>query len=673
MSLGEAVAQHGPWPEAAVLALGAGLAEALEAIHAAGVVHRDLKPSNVLLASDGPRVIDFGISVTDEGNALTQTGTVVGTPGFMSPEQLASGRQVGAASDVFSLGAVLAFAATGAGPFGSGTPHALHYRIVHEEPDLTALPPVLGTVVARCTAKDPQVRPTVAELLAELAAPALQDEAQEPFQLRSEHGWLPQPVALALQERSRPGSASPPEQPEQPDEERASGAGPAAHEAPTRSGRTLGPGPVHPPTALATPAPVPAAASVPPVPATPPPAPPVAPPAGAAADRTRRQLLVAAAALGTAGIGFTGWKLLGGAGGDTGDASPGDSPGKGSGGGDARGGKVKGGTRRWAVPEVEATASPTVVDGTAYVSAFQGLRAFDTADGKHRWTFPLEAVRTRPAVSGDTVHVVDGGRLYAVNATDGKLRWSSPFTDKQETAPVVADGTVYIGDSGGTLRALDAATGRRLWAYRFPWDGNASSTLAPVVADGTVYIGGVDGTLHAVDAATGRRRWTHPSQSGSMVSTPAAVADGTVYYSGGRGGLDAVDAASGKRRWSASEYEWSAPVVADGTVFLHEFMGDLFALDATNGKRRWTFPVRGSVHGAPAVGDGTVCFGGQEGVLYAVDAATGRERWSFDAGSKDQSDGTQIKAPPVIAGGTVYFTAADDLLLELPTLYAVAL
>jgi serine/threonine protein kinase len=293
------VAQHGPWPEAAVLALGAGLAEALEAIHAAGVVHRDLKPSNVLLASDGPRVIDFGISVTDEGSALTQTGTVVGTPGFMSPEQLASGRQVGAASDVFSLGAVLAFAATGAGPFGSGTPHALHYRIVHEEPDLTALPPLLGTVVARCTAKDPQVRPTVAELLAELAAPALQDEAREPFRLRSEHGWLPRPVALALQERIRPGSASPPEQ---PDEEPGSGADPAAHEAPTRSGRALGPGPVHPPTALATPAPVPAAASVPPVPTTPPPAPPVAPPAGAAAGRTRRQLLVAAAALGTAGI-----------------------------------------------------------------------------------------------------------------------------------------------------------------------------------------------------------------------------------------------------------------------------------------------------------------------------------------------------------------------------------
>ncbi|MEV4445347.1 serine/threonine-protein kinase [Streptomyces mirabilis] len=133
--LGDAVAAHGPWPEGPVLALGAGLAEALEAIHAAEVVHRDLKPSNILLAPDGPRVIDFGISVTGEASALTRTGVVVGTPGFMSPEQL-TGKPVGPASDVFSLGAVLAFTATGAGPFGTGSAHALSFRVVYEEPDL---------------------------------------------------------------------------------------------------------------------------------------------------------------------------------------------------------------------------------------------------------------------------------------------------------------------------------------------------------------------------------------------------------------------------------------------------------------------------------------------------------------------------------------------------------
>src|SRR5580692_117892 len=106
-SLAETVKEHGPMPAKSVLALAAGLAEGLNAIHAAGVVHRDLKPANVLLAEDGPRVIDFGISRAVEASALTHTGLVVGSPGFMSPEQ-AEGREVGQPSDIFSLGAVLA-------------------------------------------------------------------------------------------------------------------------------------------------------------------------------------------------------------------------------------------------------------------------------------------------------------------------------------------------------------------------------------------------------------------------------------------------------------------------------------------------------------------------------------------------------------------------------------
>ena len=119
-SLADAVSEHGPLPPRSVLALAAGLAEGLNAIHAAGVVHRDLKPANVLLAEDGPRVIDFGISRAVDASALTHTGLVVGSPGYMSPEQ-AEGREAGPPSDIFSLGAVLAFAATGQGPFGTGS------------------------------------------------------------------------------------------------------------------------------------------------------------------------------------------------------------------------------------------------------------------------------------------------------------------------------------------------------------------------------------------------------------------------------------------------------------------------------------------------------------------------------------------------------------------------
>ncbi|MFF7990995.1 serine/threonine-protein kinase [Kitasatospora xanthocidica] len=165
--LDQAIATHGPWPVASVRALGAGLAEALEAIHAAELVHRDLKPSNVLLAPDGPRVVDFGISVAAEATALTRTGMIVGTPGFMAPEQLL-GRPVTPATDVFALGAVLAYAATGAGPFGTGSAQALNFRIAYEEPDLSVLPQGLE-IIGRCLAKDPERRPSVAALIEELA------------------------------------------------------------------------------------------------------------------------------------------------------------------------------------------------------------------------------------------------------------------------------------------------------------------------------------------------------------------------------------------------------------------------------------------------------------------------------------------------------------------------
>ncbi len=184
-SLDDAVAGQGPLPADSVLTLAAGLAEGLQAIHAAGLVHRDLKPSNVLLAGDGPRVIDFGISQAAEGSVLTQTGMVLGSPGFMSPEQ-AEGRQVGPASDVFSLGAVLAFAASGRGPFGAGSTPSLMYRVVFHEPDTSHLPVRIRALVERCLAKDPGQRPTPADLLAQL-------DASQPAA-----DWLPEPLTSVL-------------------------------------------------------------------------------------------------------------------------------------------------------------------------------------------------------------------------------------------------------------------------------------------------------------------------------------------------------------------------------------------------------------------------------------------------------------------------------------------
>jgi len=174
-SLSDLVTRSGPLPEHAVWRLAGGLAEALQAIHSHGLIHRDLKPGNILIAADGPRVIDFGISRTTEGTVVTATHTTIGTPAYMSPEQ-AQGHTVGPASDLFSLGSVLTFAATGAAPFGSsGTEmFAIAYRVVNGEPDLSRVPASLRPLIDACLAKDPAARPTVSQLIRDVAdgAPA---------------------------------------------------------------------------------------------------------------------------------------------------------------------------------------------------------------------------------------------------------------------------------------------------------------------------------------------------------------------------------------------------------------------------------------------------------------------------------------------------------------------
>jgi outer membrane protein assembly factor BamB len=163
-TLAEIVAEEGPLGGPALRTLALGLAEALRDIHEAGVVHRDLKPSNVLLAQDGPRVIDFGISRAADNQTLTVTGRLIGTPPFMSPEQFASPRDVTAASDVFSLGSLLVYAATGNRPFDGGSPYMTGYQVVHEQPTLDGVPEPLRSIAERCLDKDATARPDLTEL-----------------------------------------------------------------------------------------------------------------------------------------------------------------------------------------------------------------------------------------------------------------------------------------------------------------------------------------------------------------------------------------------------------------------------------------------------------------------------------------------------------------------------
>src|SRR6266480_4302198 len=154
----------GPPPGPAVWRLAAGLAEALQAVHARGLVHRDLKPTNVLLAADGPRVIDFGVARALDGTSLTTTGVTFGTPSYMSPEQ-GSGDPLGPASDVFALGSVLCFAATGGVPFGDGDPPSVLYRVIYSPPALDGVPAGLRDLVAACLAKQPANRPALPRIL----------------------------------------------------------------------------------------------------------------------------------------------------------------------------------------------------------------------------------------------------------------------------------------------------------------------------------------------------------------------------------------------------------------------------------------------------------------------------------------------------------------------------
>ncbi|GAA5020558.1 serine/threonine-protein kinase [Kitasatospora paranensis] len=193
-SLHQVVHRYGPLPQRTTLLLMAGIAEALQAIHAAGVVHRDLKPANVLIAADGPRVIDFGIARAADAAALTGTGLRIGSPGFMAPEQ-ALGRGTSPATDVFALGALAVYVASGTGPFGDGPESSALYRAVHEEPRLGHVPAELQELLWHCLAKNPEARPTTARVI-EAAHHGLGG------QLRFGNDWLPHRVSTEIRSRA---------------------------------------------------------------------------------------------------------------------------------------------------------------------------------------------------------------------------------------------------------------------------------------------------------------------------------------------------------------------------------------------------------------------------------------------------------------------------------------
>ncbi|NBE56176.1 serine/threonine-protein kinase, partial [Streptomyces boluensis] len=208
--LSEAVSRYGALPLRTVLQLAGGMAEALQTIHGAGIVHRDLKPSNVLLAADGPRVIDFGIARAADTAALTGTNVALGTPAYMSPEQ-ATGGDITPALDVFALGLVLHYAVSGTHAYGEGPSQAILHRIVANEPDLSGCPQELRGLIESCLSKDPAARPSPAEIVEHCYAVAGAAGLD-----RSEGWWLPPNVAQAVEQQEhtmRIASSAPPAAP----------------------------------------------------------------------------------------------------------------------------------------------------------------------------------------------------------------------------------------------------------------------------------------------------------------------------------------------------------------------------------------------------------------------------------------------------------------------------
>ncbi|WP_405815927.1 MULTISPECIES: serine/threonine-protein kinase [unclassified Streptomyces] len=284
-SLHQVVRRHGPLPVRTVLLLVAGIAEALQEIHRVGVVHRDLKPANVLVAGDGPRVIDFGIARAADAAALTGAGLRIGTAAFMAPEQ-ALGHPVTPATDVFALGALAGFVAGGVPPFGNGPESGALYRVVHEHPDLGRIPRELHDLLSWCLAKSPRDRPTTADLIAAVHAHPLVGPRPE-----FTDGWLPRPVLEEVGGRTDTGPGRP--GPPVPEHLQATMAA-AAHPAPGPGGTTPyapSPTPTPPPSPTPTPSPNPVSAPDPaPVPAAP------VPPARRDRRRDRSRLPVVALA-----------------------------------------------------------------------------------------------------------------------------------------------------------------------------------------------------------------------------------------------------------------------------------------------------------------------------------------------------------------------------------------
>ncbi|MFI1304660.1 outer membrane protein assembly factor BamB family protein [Streptomyces sioyaensis] len=722
-SLEEIVNECGPLPAQAVRWLAAGIAEALQSIHGAGLVHRDLKPSNVLVVEDGPRVIDFGIASGVSNTRLTMTNVAVGTPAYMSPEQARDSRSVTGASDVFSLGSTLVFAATGHAPFHGANPVETVFMLLREGPDLAGLPDELRPLMESCMQMEAGQRPSPADLQSQLA-PHLFGSGSDDSGTAS--AWLP-PGAVALIEgrrggrtavpangqragsaraAGRPAPAAPPAPPVSPPMPAAQpvpapprpesapvgaesgwggqvGAGPGAHR--LSDPRGAHPGPMPQAAMLGADAP----ARVTPVSAAPPAgalsaAPPAAPADGAAgpvrlggspspigpgprADspgpQPRGQAGAATNWVRPPGAATTGVPPQGQA-----PAAAGEGPGRGEAAPPAPPEAPPAEPGRWRPWRFRMSndvwGTPAVADDLLYVTSFE-VHALDVASGRRK--FKTRDVAWAMAVADGRIHASDGPSLYALDAEDGSDRWRLN-TEGWVYALEVDRGTVVTSTRGGGIQAWEAGTGELLWEAGGLQTDFESAEAGPVLHDGTVYVW-VDARLKALEARTGAERWSYPigdaAACGGVPMRLLPASDGAVYVVAGTRVL-ALDSARGDVRWhfEAPAVFLSPPAFAPG----------------------------------PAVTGGGVYLADYLGTVYALDAADGRDRWRIATEARQSGEpvlvahgavhlgsgkalytldavtgtprwrfqaGAEVVGAPVVAEGRVHFGSADHCLYTL--------
>jgi outer membrane protein assembly factor BamB len=610
-SLHEAVTGRGPLPEPAVWRLAAGLAEALQAVHARGLVHRDLKPANVLLAADGPRVIDFGIARALDGTSLTTTGYAFGTPGYMAPEQ-ADGQPATQASDVFALGSVLCFAATGSPPFGDGEPATVLYRIVHNPPALEAVPGSLHSLVAHCLAKDPAERPTLPEVLRTCQARAPQLGPSASF-------WPGQVAALiagyrAGLDRAAPAAAAPAAAVPTPAPERTPERTPEPASEPTRtSGRNVlapdGSG----------------IAGAPPV-------------RRAGGLMSRRRALAGLGVVAAAGL----------AGGLTYALS-----------GSGQGPSQLLWARKTGGP---VSSGAALADGILYIGSDDGfVHAFDAASGR-----PVRTFRTSGAVSGG-VAVADGTlfggsadhQVHAFRVGPGGASWTYRTGGPVNCTPAVANGIVYIGSDDRNVYGINARTGRHAWHYTTGGPVRGEPQPGSLTYDGYVYVGSEDGYLYALDPDSGAFQWKFAT-SGPVTGGLAYVQTGVVVGDG-KGNVYELYGSGGPKAWTRSVggAVSGMPASAANTLFVGSAASAVYALNFYTGAPIWHFPTSGPVNSGPATDGATVYAGDDHGYVYAIDnSTTPTARWTFQAQAP-------VRSQILLANGVVYFGSLDHYVYAL--------